>query len=451
MYSNIFDTVNFDSINYHDMTTVKGNCLFFEALLYTSLLNGMKPALSLSQAIDCAPMLQMIQADKDSTDFRSFIREGYIRVFLYGNRDGRRKEIISYLKSVLKKCEEKSDSFHFSSLPMLYQERYNTRLNQIFSVMNQCVDDNGTITEKKKLKSVFYVNDSVEEADSEAVYKYLVSVSELQKDIGDNYIPPGPVQSFHKRWMGHCNLFLEKVQDTELVDAMSELKKVYLGDETEEHCSYGKQNRTYLYNLLKRIGCSNALARELRAVIDVAYNETVASSAEDDGESDIIFHPNRMIYTSIYNDFFHRDDLFDKNIVQIKKNDMNSTCVFTWELLREIFIKANAKFTSDENWQEVMQRACDSISTYSFTLAAGHLLKGFLTFVPTSLSQDGLTAGDTILFIAKSAFGIEEMSKSMDSFCKSFGARNMKNLLLKEKDNKPKGGVLSLLRDLYCR
>lgn len=386
MYSNVFDTVNTE-------TTDRIN---FEGLLYTSILSGNHPTLSLSQVIDSGALLAMLENDQ-SNHFLRFIEKGYVRVALYGNRNGNRDEIIYHLSERLNACAKNPNVFIFSGLPFLYENnRYKERLPSIFSNMNDALLNNTSFGTYLANNSGM-TQDDTEKKHILQINNYLSSVRKIENAVRRQYVLPQESTvdiKLYKRFLKYSSIYIREVDNSEYSESMKELKARIESQIGKPGWEGLLDSRSFLYKLLSATRCSSDAYRELKSVIDLCYNEKVAASIVDN-ESDIMVNNCNLAFTQIYSERLDQDDNIDKvdqKLELVRNSRKYSKQVFTWELLDQIIENVENHITKPEEWYDCVQRYCSELANQELKIKREQLMIGILSFMATSLTANNLNA-----------------------------------------------------------
>lgn len=385
MYSNVFDTVNTE-------TTDRIN---FEGLLYTSILSGNHPTLSLSQVIDSGALLAMLENDQ-SNHFLRFIKKGYIRVALYGKLCGNRDEIICHLSERLDACAKNPDVFIFSGLPFLYENnRYKERLPSIFKNMNYALLKNksfGTYLADKAGMG----QDNDEKEHISQIDNYLSSVRKIEHAVRGQYVLPRKSSTvdikLYKRFLKYSSIYIREVDNSEYSESMKELKARVESQIGKPGWEGLLDSRSFLYKLLSATKCSSDANKELKAIIDLCYNEKVAASIVDN-ESDIMVNNSNLAFTQIYSERLDQDDNLDKvdqKLELVKNSRYYSKQIYTWELLDQIIQNVESHITKPDEWYDCVQRYCGELAGQELRIKRERIFKGILNFMVTSLTDNSL-------------------------------------------------------------
>ncbi len=391
MYSNVFDTVRNTDI---DLI----NC---EGLLYTSILNGLHPTFSLNQAVDSMALINIVQNDKT---ILNFIKNGYIKIALFGNYTGEHDELTVFLANKLSECIDKNKaSFKFSSLPFLYTGTYKEKqLIELYSRMRDVVIGNkNTFTSYDAKKAGMDLNQD----DFYKIQNYLETIRYIEGAIKGRYIPATGKKrkkaTLYEKLQKEFTFFDSNLQESSMSLCIKDLKKV-LEDENKKDGSEQRVNsRSFLYECIERLRCSDEEEKELKSIVDLCYNEVVAASIND-CEDDIMVTDNNYKYAQIWT--HAQDNNIDKaeqKLSLIRKSMSNS---FSWEVLEDVL--DNVPKSKDlEQWYTDMEAYCKSLKIEGIKLGAKRILKGTVPFAVAVLTDIGLEVlfQDTLRDIALSS------------------------------------------------
>lgn len=255
MYSDLIDSVK---SNISD----KASLMRAETFLFQSLLNGNRPTLTLTQAIDSTAILSIAQNPKQSDYFIKAIKDGHIRISLYGQANS----LQGYLLQTLKRnADINSSKFTFSSMPFLYNFKYSdSQRIEIFSALiNQIQEGN------PRLKSGLIDNE-----DKDYLEEYVETIRKINYAARDSYIPASKASKQLKDIIRFR--INERIKTIVNNDSLKMLLTVI-----ESNCV--SNYRTFYYDIInEKSQCYDSLTiQEARELIDYCYNEVVASSVND--------------------------------------------------------------------------------------------------------------------------------------------------------------------------
>lgn len=211
MYSNVFDTVkksNEDLIN-------------FEGLLYCSILNGLHPTFSLNQVIDSIALQSIVQ---NNDSFIELIKKGYIRVAVYGQYKGNKKDILNYLTDKLTECMiYNKASFKFSSLSFLYNGQYDEKqCVELYKSMAFAINNKININ-SNELRNIGITSD-----DTNKINEYMQTIYKIEDALCEDFILPSRNKSsstLSVKLINEICMYEKEIKDDNLYLLLNELKK----------------------------------------------------------------------------------------------------------------------------------------------------------------------------------------------------------------------------------
>lgn len=376
MYSNAFDTVKTKNI---DLISCEG-------LLYSSILSGLHPTLSLNQAIDSTVLINIINND---SDFLRFIENGYIKFALYGKYKGKNRELEAFLIDKLKDCiEEDKPSFRFSSMSFLYERDYTEKqLLEVYKAIGQNISGDKIFVTRSKIRTYGIKSEDIDE-----IEKYLKTIMSIEDAVKGKYIlPPNNitkcVETLHDKLNGDIESYVNEIENDEFKICLKEFQKLL---QKEYKQSKDKVNsRSYIYNLIARLQCSKAIEEEIKAIVDLCYNEVVAASIVDN-EDDIMINNSNYEYAQIWSNNIDNDDDVDKNEQKLSLTRIargSDITNLSWGLVDEILTNAKPNKNNPQQWYEDMQDYCKKLGMQEIKFGMRKIFTGSMYFGIKALSQ----------------------------------------------------------------
>lgn len=377
MYTNILDTVR----------TSGSEMLNIESMLYTSILSGLHPTLSLNQAVDNTALLALCHGHKDVVDL---INNNYIRVATHKTfRDSRGHvidPILGYILNNLTFPEEGSsrDPFIFSSLPFLYTGNYDEKaLRAIYSRMKLVISDD--ISFKSNLQSdtalPFMDMDHVEQLD-----EYLQTVKIIICASNGKCLPPRANQLPNNRLSLRIIDQTRRIKDIhqkQNSEASGEITDEFvqgmnaLGRHIASNLENGKlvDSRSHLRSKILEFGCEEHVQKELIDMVDLCYNEVVSASLCDD-EQDLIAVENSNSNIDVL--IRHNDPQCMASGQKLLLAERASTSIdeLSWEKLTSVLKEANARHIDSVRWAEEMECILWNHEVKSLQAAGKYCLSG---------------------------------------------------------------------------
>lgn len=255
MYSDLIDSVK---NNKSDETSL----IRAETFLFQSLLNGNRPTLSLAQAIDSAVILSIAQNSQQSDYFIRAIKEGYIRISLYGQANS----LQGYLLQILKRNADISSSkFIFSSMPFLHDLKYpDTQRLEIFTALIDQIQEGNP-----RLKSGL-----LDDEDKDHLEEYVETIRKINFAARNSYIPARKATKQLKDIIYfRINERIKTIVNNEGLKSLLTI--------IQNNCI--SNHRTFYYDIIdeKSQYFDSLNLQEAKELIDYCYNEVVASSIND--------------------------------------------------------------------------------------------------------------------------------------------------------------------------
>lgn len=392
MYSNQFDTVKNKPMDY----------LNAEALLYVSILSGYHPTFSLTQVIDSLVIHNIVTSGfryKDNISFLNLIKRGYIRVSLYGNRSS----IIEHLKmSLQKNISENTSSFKFSSLPFLYTDNYTQKQRmKIFRSILTAVDNCKFDIKKDDL--------GISAEDAEKIGYYINTIYLINNAVHDNYIPRT------NREIRNLNTVL-KNRICEQLRCWSQYGKTEYGELLERMKSMPDTNeRSALEAFIVGTDYSNDTKSNALELINLCYNEVVASSIQDE-EDDLLVINNenkKLAVASVLADDVK--DANEKYIKLLKGADTFNEGMFTWEMMDDVVREVENIQKTIPEWKDALIKYHSRLNKAQFCIGAGYMIVKLLIFAVSVYINDGM---DSVGKMFKSSLGAQLVTSNIWEFAK---------------------------------
>ena len=344
MYCNLFDTVRTDT---YDLVQVEG--LFFHMIL-----SGYHPTLSMNQAVDSTAI--SILSGKHNA-FRDLIEQKAIRFSLFGNH----KSTLDYLATHLIPVDgAPCNPFRFSSLPFLHEEYTPTERQRIFDAMLKVLY--GSADEIPRDVTAAHSH-------CEMLNAYVHAARELSNRLTDKYLLPaeGPSALLVQR----VEHFLSQIQSQRpdipvspvFLELQNQIRKFrsdngLAPDGRHDYKYWQMDSRSFLYKQIDSIaGGSKELVRESKAIVDLCYNERVASNISDN-EDDLMITDS--IFASL--DHYARSNAKDNQSHTVSPIDVTSayaTRFMTWDALQAIYEMAETEKPRPEERREVLAHCCE--------------------------------------------------------------------------------------------
>ena len=399
MFSNVFDTLIFEEDLQKHINTAN-----VEGMFYSSILSGLHPTLSLNQAVDSPALHEILKNDANS-DFLNLVQNKTIRISRYKPEEDHLKDAIdAYIIPKLagkKYCE-------FSSLTFLNEDntKYSEKQKEkILKRLLECYTSSGII-----MDTAF--KDCADEDDRLTLYYWTDNLRRLKDAIAMNYLPwSGAVSkdtALYEQVMNGIQTSLKYCSDgfcSEELNAFQKyLRKAFLKSESmskEEKVKYLRDlsSRSRMYKIIRDLKCDKAENNELKALVDLCYNEIVAKSISDT-EDDIMVNNCEIQYAEI---LLESENVLDKDNqrLALAKNAIEGEHNFlTWADLNDILNTAKKKYNNSKDldkWYITMQDTLNENGIKNITLETNKLLNGRFSFA-CSMAESiyGLLAKDSI-------------------------------------------------------
>ena len=255
MYSDLIDSTK--ATRYNQESLIKA-----EGFLYKALINGHKPTLTMPQAIDSSIILSLTENESQGEYFLNMIREGYIRLSIFGDVSSLQGYILRILRNNL---DADSPNFVFSSIPFLNDGKYSEK--------RKAAIYKGLLTQLEE-GNLHFQSDIIDSLDKEFLDNYVNTIRRLNSASLYSYIPSGtPAIKLHEHLRARIDDVLYNENSSEELKALLNVLKV--------NCT--KDFRTYYYEILEKntSNYSSGALEEAKELIDYCYNEVVASSIKD--------------------------------------------------------------------------------------------------------------------------------------------------------------------------
>lgn len=375
MYSNAFDSVRIEEEDQIKM----------EGLLYTSILNGKRPTFTLNQVIDSIALQNIVKNNVpdniiDPHPFLYFFENGTIRVARhkdYYDKDNQKMDpITGYLVDALMPVEDRiRNPYCFSSLPFLYNEYEDKQIQIIYDEMLKIITGDHSSFDMRSARNAGI------ESNSDHMYKideFLQYVFTIKNAVKGYYIPPAKQKS-NKTLSDHIMESIHFYETDEIKSCFHEglgYLRILIEKERERTNLANINRRSVIYGFIKEIGCDESMDRELKALVDVCYNEVVADSIEDDEKSiftNSINCDNVQRYLGTDNTEPTALGLIDR----AQKYDSNH---LTWDTLHQIIGSVRAERSNQEKWLCEVEEYCRQAKLNNLSLSKKAIFKGVISF-----------------------------------------------------------------------
>lgn len=377
MYSNLFDSVRVET----------NDLINFEGLLYASILNNMHPSLSLNQAADSKALMNILYNGK--SNFLQLFEKGYIRVAVYNSYANKQTAVTSYLSDQLKNyLNSNKPSFHFSSLPFLDDGRYDdSQIRKIIQIMLEFLDRGPSSITPQTANNIGLSSENAFEIEN-----YLQGIIALEKAINGKYLQPGRINNFRtlSDRLKQSVAFYKRETDpsSDFAQALKEFEKIIQNLNQDDKLRALLNSRSYIeHNIIPSLACDAVVEKQLNAVVDWCYNETVAASIVDN-ENDIMVQSEEL--KSLLKNSNKPDD---ENYIDRAKQSLSlvdragiyadDKTPFTWELLLDI-LEGIGKTGNNISWSEKVEKYCQEMAHVKLKLSANKLLIGSLPYAVTA-------------------------------------------------------------------
>lgn len=377
MYTNIFDTVRTSPMDQHNMV----------GTLYTAILSGMHPTLSLNQAVD---NITLINLCLEHPEVLKLIRDGRIRIAAYRTyqQDGHDIDpILGYLRNALAapKPGKYKSPFTFSSLPFL--EKYsNEDIWNIFKWMDGLLSG----TQVYATPSVVLSQDFQQSGDYERIRKQLEVIKQIQAAAFGNYLSPSDTPLVNNTLPHRLQYAGKKLQESAdpvqpgFLAGVNELLG-YLSANSGDTERTG--NRSHLYKVICELDRSGQHTAELKELVDLCYNEVVAASLCDN-EKDIMSASAESSNIGIYVRNEDQDHVVSGQKFELINRKSVDDDLLSWEKLDSVLTEADARMKAQDwkgnmDWKELMEDILWKHEIKSIKLAGKQFATGSLTFLPS--------------------------------------------------------------------
>ena len=349
MYSNVFDSVR---ISIPEQISAEG-------LLFTSILNGFHPALSLNQAVDSITLLNI--AKKTPILFQ-FFQDSLIRIQTpqeYAACSSISRAIDRYLTYALSALAAgERNPFRFSCLPFLYESGYtDPQIQEIYGCMLKALEGEQPSLVRNAASIV-----GAEHADE--LEFYLKTISDLKRAVNSAVCDPRPPQkafSLSNRIQFYFQQTVERNSDSDFVWAWRTIQKKV----EKQTGTFAIDSRSRLYTEIEQVDSNQDLQRELKDFVDLCYNEVVASSINDDEEIMMVYaSPHRS--PDIDSCFRTGSSLSMEQKILLDRAKKSRNGYLTWEKLYETIHQCEAFRNTPDQWAEQMRKACKEASVDQF-------------------------------------------------------------------------------------
>lgn len=327
MYSDLLDSVKNSRLN-------EASLIRAETFLFYSLLNGNKPTLTLTQAIDSAVIISIAQSSEQSKYFIKAIENGYIRISLYGDVSSMQ----GYLMRILKRNVDVSkDNFIFSSMPFLYNDYYSDKQRAaVYSALIKQFEEGNPN----------FSHDLVDKEHKNFIEEYVETIRKINHAARNSYIISANTVKQLKDVI--------RLRITERLDCITkneELKKMltYIG----ENCV--SNYRTFYYDIINRnIGnYGDSTIQEVKELVDYCYNEVVASSISDNEPANLNI-PNAFSELAASTINFSNTEKASNNEIIVSEENKE---FLTWERLLTIMSEIHRIQEKDKcTWNNALEK-----------------------------------------------------------------------------------------------
>lgn len=354
MYSDLIDSVKNTTLN-------EANLIRSETFLSYSIINGNRPTLTLSQAMDSFAILS-IAKDKN---FIEMIKEGYIKISLYGQVNSLQGYLLKTLKS---NTEQNISKFTFSNMPFLYNEKYSDKQRQsIFLALIKQIEENNPT----------FDGNLIDNGDKDYIEEYVEAIRKINNAARNSYIPASKTTKQLKDVIHlRINQRLKTVVDNE------NLKTLLM--DISNNCT--SNYRTFYHNIInKKVEYYEPLIiDEVKEIIDYCYNEVVASSVNDNEPANLNI-PNIFPELAASSTAFSNMETLSKN--EITVSDINTNTEYmNWErLLTTLKEIESIQKKKKCNWKEALKSYQAHQRLLPFTLGAKYVGISALTVAISSV------------------------------------------------------------------
>lgn len=361
MYCNLFDSVRNNPLD----------SIQTEGFFYHSILSGYHPTLALNQILDTTAIRQLASM---RPEFGELIEQGAIRVSLFGTF----RSVDDYLTSHLEPIAGRSrNPFIFSSLPFLYSGEYSDAdIQRIYNAMLNVIHGNSFAAD-----SGIFANPQ----HHDLIEAYLRNVRNLSKKLDGKYLIPkpsyGPSSSLSRRFEDTISRVAAFHKDTAISPATLELRELIRNFRAHSHLApdgsmdftnRALDSRSFLYaNVSNIVGSLPQETEEVKALIDLCYNERVAESIQD-GEPDLMIMDPR--FSSL--DHYSASRTMDSQSHIVSALDSLSPVtapMMSWEMLKEVYTLSQIR--SRENpttaWCDILARSSEEVGLPAFDPGPG--------------------------------------------------------------------------------
>lgn len=413
LYTNAIDTFIFDDPLKREIYTANA-----QGMLYSSMISGLHPTLSLNQAVD-SPVIHSILKDDSNSEFLKLIKSKTIRIARYKAIEPTMPDAIdAYILPKLagqKYCE-------FSSLPFLNKAdtRYSeSQKSELMKKLLECCLTSGPV-----LDTAF--KNYAECDDSLILYHWVNNLRKLKAAVNMQYLPcsksaPFDVLALYKRVIkainvavmhsdGYCFDELNALK-ARLKDSLNAINMT--SDNKKSRFLRDLSSRSGLYRLIRELRCNTSHESELKALVDICYNEIVAESISDTEES-IMVNLSETQYAEI---ILEAENVMDKDVQKLalaKCAMEGKQNALTWSDLNQILYTVNQKYKNShdlDKWYILMQDTLSEngikdvvlkqqklfLGTISFASSAAASIYGLLEKSNTGLILGGLSLGISAL------------------------------------------------------
>lgn len=410
MYTNIFDTVR----------TGGADILSVQNVLYTSIISGLHPLLALNQAVDNIALIDLCQNHRELIDLieRNVIRVAPYKVFR-DERGAVMDPIMGYMRNALNYPEEGSDRdpFIFSSLPFLdvpgkhgSQGVYDDQARRwIYLRMRDVISGN-----------LRYFSSNLDAARNrphmdpehvDRIDQHLRTIRRIIDAAKGQYLPlrknPPSHNTLSEKISHYTKIYTDEFYGrTEQAPVSVTEEYVLALIDLEARMQRGRtdkknvNDRSTLYRMAEETCCRDDVLQELKEMVDLCYNEVVATSLNDNEEDVmVVSHGQANIELMMLH-----DDLdcmaTGQKFLMMEKAD-NNIGELSWEKLSSILAQVQRQHPSKYAWKYRMEEALLEHEIKSMTVAGQKYATG-------------------VVKLAKSCFNYSDSIKEIvDNTCKN--------------------------------
>ncbi len=386
MYSNIFDTVRKTGWDQYNV----------EGTLYTSILSGMHPTLSLNQAIDNQALILLCQQHPEVLEL---IADGVIRIAPFGKyseNDILVDPIFDYLQDALTypKSGEDKTPFEFSCMPFLKEfnpeetEAIYNRMKKVLTnrlkYFSYNIASPYDVSEKKFPLTLSNHSEQIEWID-----QYLITVQKIMEAARGQYLWPSknrPVNNTLPHRIRYAAKRLKESNDPvqagflDGIDALLEYIQVNAGKRKLT------DSRSNLYKVIDSMDHTSQYSTEIKEFVDLCYNEVVATSLNDN-EKDIMAAKKESSNIGIYIRNEDKDYVASGQKFELLSHTPSDVDTISWPKLKSVLSEIRSLNVADEEWKECMEKVLWKHEIKSLHLAGKQFVSGSLKFTANLITK----------------------------------------------------------------